>query len=103
MSIRPIDLQVLIPKTEEINKHQQAQQDKNQAGAEKFMLQFQEKIRLRQSKVQNSHKSEQEKITDEKKNEEKSRKKQNQNKNKEKNNSEEINDPTKGTLIDIIT
>lgn len=103
MSIRPIDLQVLIPRTEEIGRKQQGQQDKNQAESQKFMLQFQEQAKNRQSQVQTSQKSEQEKINQEKKEKSNQGKKQGKNNKKNLGQKDELADPVRGTLIDIKT
>lgn len=103
MTIRPIDLQVLIPRTEEINRNQQNHQERNQAGAEKFMLQFQEEVRHRKNQVINSHKSEQEKINSEKREQQNQRRGKQKKEQRTEEKQEEITDPTKGTLIDITT
>lgn len=104
MSIRPIDLQVLIPRTEDIGRTQQNQQEKNQANSQKFMLQFQQQVDTRQTQVQTSQKSEQEKI-----NQQNGERKQQGQKNKQQKRAlqsqekEELNDPIRGNLIDIKT
>lgn len=104
MSIRPIDLQVLIPRTEEISRKQHSQQEKNQAESGKFMMQFQQQVKNRQTQVQNSEKSGQEKINQENKDKEQQRQKQQrQKKESQPEEKAELTDPIRGKLIDIKT
>lgn len=103
MPIRPIDLQVIIPRVDEIGKRQQGAEERNQAGNEKFMLNFQQEAKNRETQVQTSHKSEQEKINSQNKNKENHQHNQKNKKKKDKEVQKELTDPTKGTLLDIRT
>jgi hypothetical protein len=62
MTIRPIDMQVLIPKASELHKINPAQDIHSQIQQQQFAAQFQQVVQNRQNKVQSSHQTEGQRI-----------------------------------------
>ncbi|WP_058485180.1 hypothetical protein [Defluviitalea phaphyphila] len=58
MSIRPIDMQVSIPKTSELSNQQQGQMHRGELQQQQFVTQMEKNIIKNQQQVQNSNKSE---------------------------------------------
>ncbi|HOQ16481.1 MAG TPA: hypothetical protein PLL17_08080 [Defluviitaleaceae bacterium] len=58
MSIRPVDMQVIIPKTTEISKQNQEQTYKGEIQQQEFAQQMEKKIMQHQQQVVNTNKSE---------------------------------------------
>lgn len=102
MTVRSIDMQVLLPKISEANRSQPIQNQQNQTQQQQFAAQFQKQADIQRHQVQNSNKSEGSKITqDDQKN-----KSHDQRENHRKDNTEEetavsAKDPVKGNLLDI--
>lgn len=113
MSIRPVDLQVLIPRATEVGRHQQTADQQLTNQQQQFAEQLQQIAQSRQHKVQGTPKNEGGKVQREKDQEEKNgRGGQNHQKHQEaqaKENSQgghvetSVNDPVRGHLIDIKT
>lgn len=114
MSIRPVDLQVLIPRATEVSRNQQAVEQQLNAQQQYFAQQWQQISASRQQKVQNTPKTLGGKVHCEK---EDSKQKQSMNQRRRQlgenvcehddelndSNREEPQDPIKGHLIDIKT
>lgn len=110
MTIRPVDLQVLIPRVTEVSKMQHAADHQDTLQQQQFEGKWQQIGTQRQHKVQNTTKNADNKVG------EKHAKEQNHSKNEKKNpddkqgkdDTEKLNhpsheDPVRGNLIDIKT
>ncbi|NPV92023.1 MAG: hypothetical protein HPY50_14750 [Firmicutes bacterium] len=64
MSIRNVDLQVMLPKLQEVGRVQQVQQQSNQEQQQQFAAQFKHTADLQQTKVLESHKGEKGEVRD---------------------------------------
>lgn len=62
MTVRSIDMQVLLPKIAEANRSQPIQNQQSQTEQQQFAAQFQKKVEIQKHQVQNSSKSEGTKI-----------------------------------------
>jgi hypothetical protein len=58
MTIRPVDMQVLLPKVNEVSKVQQAQNNAEQTAKQQFAAQLQKEAALKESQVQGATKGE---------------------------------------------
>lgn len=58
MSIRPIDMQVIIPKTSEISQHNQGEAHKGEIQQQEFAQQMEKQINQNQQQVLSSNKPE---------------------------------------------
>lgn len=100
MSIRPIDMQVMIPKTSEIGKTQQAELQKPNSEQMQFSEQMQKHIVQNQQQVSETNKSEKNIIR-----EDESKKNQSSNKNKKNNkkgnNRENKNNSSTTSIFDV--
>ncbi|NLJ87195.1 MAG: hypothetical protein GX327_00185 [Epulopiscium sp.] len=58
MSIRPVDMQVIIPKTSEVSKHNHEQTHKGEIQQQEFAQQMEKQITQNQQQVSNPNKPE---------------------------------------------
>lgn len=102
MSIRPLDHNVMIPKTQEIGNMKQIENTKNRNNVESGFIQQEKIIEKNKKKVLDTEKTSYNKIKDEEnsKNQPGSQEKKRDSHNKFLS-EEEINDPNKGNKIDI--
>ncbi|ADG82363.1 hypothetical protein [Thermincola potens] len=105
MSLRPVDMQVLIPKIDEVAKSHQIQNQHEEFQQQQFAAQLQKQAELQQKQVTNSPKSEGGKIKKEKEKEKYRQqsgdgKKQRYNA-QEEDSPQDFKEPNKGNLLDI--
>ncbi|MDA8233816.1 MAG: hypothetical protein M0Z31_03235 [Clostridia bacterium] len=105
MTIRPVDLQVLMPKVQEVSKIQQAKNQGEHNQQQQFATQLQKESQQIQQQVQNSPKSVGTRITkDQSKqpNDQGDRTpEQRQSKDQENEQAKELKDPKLGKILDI--
>lgn len=103
MTLRPIDMQVLLPKISEVNRGQPIQNQQDQTEQQQFAAQFQKQAEIQRHQVQNSNKTEGSKIDQQAK--EKGSSRQQEDKNAKDRQKDEqtagTKDPGKGNLLDI--
>lgn len=103
MSIRPIDMQVMIPKTSEIGKTQQAELQKPNSEQMQFSEQIQKHVTQNQQQVPETNKSEKNIIREDesKKNQSSNKNNKNNKNNKRKNNNENKNNSSTTSIFDV--
>jgi hypothetical protein len=96
VSIRPIDMQVNIGRESDV-KTQRIHDEIREEGAQRYATELQKEEQIKSENVQDTKKSEMDKIEEKNK---KKKKEDNKKKKKDKK-KEEFSDPTKGSIIDI--
>lgn len=103
MTVRSVDMQVLLPKIQEIGKNQQIQNQQDQSQQQQFAAQMQKQTEQQKHQVQTSLKPEGSKI-DSGDGKDKQQKKRQGHKEEDQENLEGeigVKDPSKGNLLDI--
>jgi len=105
MLIRPMDLQVMLPRAGEAGKMQQAQEQQNLQQPQLAGQEWKELTKIRQGQVQHSEETEQSRIKDEQRERSGQQKEQDEKKAKDKKEAAEETppDPVRGHKIDIRT
>lgn len=104
MSLRPVDLQVLLPQVSEVNRNQPVQNQQGQTQQQQFAAQLQKQAEMQRQQIQESDKTEGSKIDKEArdrhhgKGEEGGENHKNTPEDDQKAN---VKDPSKGNLLDI--
>jgi hypothetical protein len=104
LTVRSVDMQVLLPKIQEIGKNQQVQNQQDQSQQQQFAAQMQKQAELQKHRVQNSPKSEGHKIDVESEKKGHQQKKRHSDEDKKQEHVEGetgVKDPSKGNLLDI--
>lgn len=103
MTVRSIDMQVLLPKIGEANRSQPIQNQQSQTEQQQFAAQFQKKIEVQKHQVQNSSKSEGSKIGEDDQRKSSSGRQDERRKEPEKGEESaiDVKDPRKGKILDI--
>lgn len=103
MTVRSVDMQVLLPKIQEIGKNQQVQNQQDQSQQQQFASQMQKQTEKQKHQVQNSLKPEGNKITAGNEQGKQQQKQKPQEEGARDNLEEEtgVKDPDKGNLLDI--
>lgn len=103
MTVRSIDLQVLLPKIAEANRSHPLQNQQNQTQQQQFSAQFQKQTQIQKQQVQNSDKSHGSKVGEDSQKRNASGGKKNQDNKGEQDNGQQNNprDPKKGNIFDI--
>ncbi len=104
MTLRPVDMQVLLPKVSEVNRNQPIQNQQDQTQQQQLAAQFQKQMEVQKQKVHNSEKPDGERIEQKagegspgRDDEARKRRKGGQKQEKQ----EDIKDPDRGKLFDI--
>lgn len=105
MTVRSIDLQVLLPKIAEANRSQPIQNQQSQTEQQQFAAQFQKKVELQKQQVLNSSKSEGSKIGEDNRKSSSGQEQRHKEAGKEASTEDEskndARDPRKGKIFDI--
>ncbi|WP_418790209.1 hypothetical protein [Phosphitispora sp. TUW77] len=104
MTLRPIDMQVLLPKVSEVNRNQPIQNQQDHTQQQQLAAEFQKQMDIQKHKVRNSEKSDGQRIEqetgDKASGHNEAREKSRQG-GKEEEKQEELKDPDRGKLFDI--
>ncbi|MBU7008296.1 hypothetical protein [Phosphitispora fastidiosa] len=104
MTLRPVDMQVLLPKVSEVNRNQPIQNQQDQTQQQQMAAQFQKQMEIQKQKVHNSEKPDGQKIeqdTEEKAASHDGEGKKRRQGGREQEKQEELKDPDRGKLFDI--
>lgn len=101
MPIRPVDMQVLLPKVNEVSRIQQIQNQNEQNSQQQFASQLQKEATKQETQVQHSNKSQGGKVNKDSGNKSSSEEKEKKKKQKNEQESEIIKDPKLGNKLDI--
>lgn len=104
MTVRPIDMQILLPKVPEVGRTQQIQNNHEQSQAQQFASELNKQAKHAENQVQNSKEAEGKSVSQDKGNSSSGKELSQHGGQKEKEDLAEIelpHDPTKGNRLDI--
>lgn len=103
MSLRSIDLQVLLPQVSEVNKNQPIQNQQSHTQQQQFAAQLEKQTETQRQQVQSSNKSEEGKINQETGSRQRGQDAEHREnrKRQEAETKVDVQDPTKGKILDI--